>query len=909
MNCIKRVFLLLVVCFGVMMSYAQQAPFGVKGTVVDVESYQPLAGVTVTIANSQLGTTTNDKGEFFIPLPSDKSAEYLIRATLMGYDAQEMNFTLQSSDTEFVSFALKNADAVIEEVVVTRRREKFTELALLEERKKSNLMVESIGAQELSRKGVSDARAALTKMAGVSRQEGVRNVLVRGLGDRYNSTSLNGLPLPSENPLYKNVSLDFFGTDVIQNINVNKTLNPGISGDVAGANIDIFTKEATGNSLEIGLSGGGNSQTIGQDNFRRINGTNWFGTLPAGSKPPITDFSQHAFQNSWTPTPIKNLINSGIKLSANKRFLVNNNPLSIFFTAGMESKYRYYEGKFQGANNEGALFLDKDYTSNEYNVSQSGMLNARYTWNNSSVSFNSLYIHDQTQTIWDMFGIGENELEGDKEMNRRQQVNDNHLFVNQILSKLSLSEKLTADLGLGFNYTIGNEPDRRNNKLLFRDNKLAFHTSSANSNERFYSYMNEKGVTAKAILSYKLGDNTDFERKIDFGYNGNIVRRDFRAVIYNFKLIPPYPETADMNGLDNFFTQENVGNKFQIETGRGKNNADPFYYLGNKDVHSALGNLTYQFDEKFTALVGLRFDKIKQTVEYNTNIGNSDVSGPSIIDKNYFLPSLNLKYSLTEKMILRASGSQSYILPQFIEIAPMLYNGQNITTQGNSNLVPSEVINADLKWELYPGAGDLVAVGLFYKNIKNPISRIQTFSSGNPFTFANTGSQATVLGAELEVKKDLLRTAGEFGENVLSAGLNFSYLHSKQKLDYTFARFLKAEDKLEGASPILVNADLSYKAYFKNFDLQPTLVLNYFSDRIYALGTNGYENVMEKGYPTLDFVMNGTISRKFGVNIKAENILNPERQYNRGFVNGAPSIIVESFKRGVDFSAGVSYKF
>src|SRR5690606_5077809 len=79
MNCIKRVFLLLVVCFGVMMSYAQQAPFGVKGTVVDVESYQPLAGVTVTIANSQLGTTTNDKGEFFIPLPSDKSAEYLIR--------------------------------------------------------------------------------------------------------------------------------------------------------------------------------------------------------------------------------------------------------------------------------------------------------------------------------------------------------------------------------------------------------------------------------------------------------------------------------------------------------------------------------------------------------------------------------------------------------------------------------------------------------------------------------------------------------------------------------------------------------------------------------------------------------------------------------------------------------------
>src|SRR5690606_18799451 len=123
--------------------------YGVKGVVVDVENYTPLKGATITIANSPLGTTTNEKGEFFIPLPSDKASEYLIRASIMGYDAQEVKFTLGNTDTEFVSFALKNKDAVIEEVVVTRRREKASELALLEERRKSNLMVESIGSQEL----------------------------------------------------------------------------------------------------------------------------------------------------------------------------------------------------------------------------------------------------------------------------------------------------------------------------------------------------------------------------------------------------------------------------------------------------------------------------------------------------------------------------------------------------------------------------------------------------------------------------------------------------------------------------------------------------------------------------------------------------------------------------------------
>ncbi|VTP92737.1 Outer membrane cobalamin receptor protein [Sphingobacterium daejeonense] len=278
----------------------------------------------------------------------------------MGYDAQELNFTLQANDTEFVSFALKNADAVIEEVVITRRREKFSELALLEERKKSNLMIESIGAQELSRKGVSDARAALVKMAGVSRQEGAKNVFVRGLGDRYNSSTLNGLPLPSEDPLFKNISLDFFSSDIIQSINVNKTFNAQIHGDVAGANIDIHTKEATGNSFEINVGGGVNSQTIGKDNFKRIDGTNYFGTL-AGAKPGITSLENYNFKNNWNPNVQNNLFNTNFRLLGNKRFMVGNNPLSLFFVAGMDSKYRYADGKIQNATNIGEIYLDQDF--------------------------------------------------------------------------------------------------------------------------------------------------------------------------------------------------------------------------------------------------------------------------------------------------------------------------------------------------------------------------------------------------------------------------------------------------------------------------------------------------------------------------------------------------------------------
>src|SRR5690606_14717656 len=207
---------------------AQQ--FGVKGKVLDIETYKPIPGVSIKIANTTLATSTDEAGEFSINLPS-KTGEYTLVSTFVGYDPDSTKFNLQANDWEFVSVTLINTNSTLDEVVVTRRRERASEIALLEERKLSNLMVEKIGAQELSRKGVSDAEGALTKMSGVTKSASGANVFVRGLGDRYNSTTLNGLALPSEDPLNKNISLDFFGTSVIDNIAVNKTFNPALGGD------------------------------------------------------------------------------------------------------------------------------------------------------------------------------------------------------------------------------------------------------------------------------------------------------------------------------------------------------------------------------------------------------------------------------------------------------------------------------------------------------------------------------------------------------------------------------------------------------------------------------------------------------------------------------------------------------
>src|SRR5699024_746113 len=154
----------------------------------------------------------------------------------------------------------------LETVSLVSEANRETESVLLLDQKEAITAMQSIGARELSRKGVGDAQMAVSKVSGISKQEGVKNVFVRGLGDRYNATLLNGMPIPSEDPEYKNISLEFFGSDIIQNIRVSKVFSGSNGGDVAGAIIDITSKELIGNqAFDVEASLGVNSETTKVD--------------------------------------------------------------------------------------------------------------------------------------------------------------------------------------------------------------------------------------------------------------------------------------------------------------------------------------------------------------------------------------------------------------------------------------------------------------------------------------------------------------------------------------------------------------------------------------------------------------------------------------------------------------------
>lgn len=905
----KLVFILAFVCSTI--AFAQERGT-IKGTLLDKEmNNEPLSFANVLIKNTTIGTTTEMDGTYSISIAP---GSYIVTFSFLGYKTLEVPVTVVAGKTVEINRTLEAAEGVaLDEVKIKAITSKEIESALIIEQKKAVSIETKIGAQELSKKGVSDAAGAVVKTAGVSK--GSKNIVVRGLGDRYNSTSLNGLPLPSEDPEYKNISLDFFDTSIIKNIGVNKVFSSGIIGDVGGANINIESKELIRKkSASIGFSFGGNTQTVGAD-FLTIDGTNRLGTGNQYAI-PVSNLTQYTFNNSWKPQSQNFQANNSASFTFGRKFEVNErNTLSLYLIGGIDGSYNYTEGNIKQTNSTGDIFLDQDFQKYEYKASQILMGNAKYKFGEGhEVAYNHLFIHNSKQSIGDYFGLVNPEQTGDLEFQRRQQVNDNTLFVNQFLGSFKLNERWTLEGKGSLNFVQGNEPDRRTNKYLFRDNFYSPQTNSAGENERYFSKLQEIDNNALGKFIYKLKKDEEDISILEFGGNFRYTERLFSATIFNHGFNTRLP--IDINNPDAVFNQNGIDNgDFVLQTGRGGlNNPQafkPFTYRGKRLIQSGFGNMVYQFADNFILSGGVRLESVQQRVTYNTNIANSDNDGASTIEEFYVLPSVNVKYNFNENSIFRLAASKTYTLPQFKETAPFKYQDVAFSSQGNPNLIASDNYNFDAKYEYYMSSGELITFTGFYKYIQNPISRSEIPSGGNTLTYLNVGNDASVLGLEIEARKNILKNEDlDKKEFSLDAGLNLSLLSSKVNLDPTsVAQFTNSSSDLEGATPFLINADISYNKKYENSEWQTSMVFNYFSERVYSIGTRGFENILEKGIPTLDIVSSLNMGEHYKLGLKAQNLLNPSFQLSREGANNGANVVLGNYKRGVNLSLGLTYTF
>lgn len=912
------------------LSFAQNKG-KVAGLITDADvNNEAMPFVNVMIKGTTNGNATDMDGKY--ELTAD-AGNHILVVSYVGYEPVEIPFTIKPNETTIVNTAISSGSVKLEDIIIQARVSRAKETALLMVQKNAIEMKQSIGAQELTRKGVSDVATAVTKTTGITKQEGSGTIYVRGLGDRYNATTINGLPVPSNNPEQKNINLDIFSTDLVEYISIDKVYGSNLYGDFAGGNVDIISKEYQGKGfVKVEMGASGNSNAISQnDNFKLQNGLNANGF--SSQSIPNDPLNSYNFQTLSLEK--KAPFSGNFGLSAGDNFNIGENgKLSLFGTAAFTNDYSSKNNgsaasgineNATGAEGQDGLYGRKfdQYTSFAYNTNTTAMANVGYKINtNHKIKFNSIFVNSSSQSTDEYFGRIVDLADDGNGLIRRSTFTQNKLFINQLLGEHRFSDRTHFNWGVSYDKVNGEMPDRTTNTFNKRTNGFTINSQSAPNNNRYFQSLEETELAANASVDYKFAKTEDnaFKGKLTVGYNGRFKKRDFQATQFNFKTDMAQLSTlVDPANLDLFYNQQNFNNGFfKISTFRGgpevASSLNPQTYNGDQKINGVFATIEYQFGSKLTAVLGLRAENSVQNVSWNTQL---DPEGDSNkLEKNAFLPSLTARYEINEKQNFRFGVSKTYTLPQFKERALFVYEDITEVHVGNPFLYSSDNYNLDLKWELFPQEEELISVAAFGKYIQNPINEVTIASSTNDISYINTGNTGYAAGVELEYRKLIFQT-GSAKDNKLSAGLNASYMFTEQKLDSEKVKketkyqvdFTHSKGQFTGASPLLLNADLTFVKDFsdKKSSIATTLAYTYFSDRVYSIGTSNRGNLVDKAVGTLDFIVKSKLNEKLGIDLGIKNILNPtisRVQENKG---GAVSVL--SYTKGLNIGLGVNYQF
>jgi len=944
-------FILIFILFVSTLSFAQNTG-AIVGKLIDKEyNDEPLAFANVLIKGTTKGTTSDIDGVY--NFNNLEPGSYILQFSFVGYETQEINVEVTAGKEVEVNVTMAASAASLDEVVITTTTKRESETALLLDQKKAVEMKQSIGADELSRKGVGDAAGAIAKISGISKQEGSSNVYVRGLGDRYLNTTMNGLSLPSNDVNKKNINLNLFSTDVIENVSVAKAYSSKFYGDFSAGNVNISSKDYTGNGfIDFKAGTGFNTNAIGK-NFVRSEGTGFFGYYGRYAHNPFAIILSHGIDPVNAGTPV-NVSYGG---SAGKSFNFDNGSrLSFFLTGSFNNGYEYRNGNAidYTLTEKKAFDAAEEF---EYSTISTVMGSANYRINDeNSLKFTSLFINNSSDVVgyFGIDGTGRNRdaiLDTDKGFYQMNvQFDQTQMTVNQLEGNHK-SGKLDIDWGVGYNLVHSKQPDRKRisleNYQYALDNdpntNPTFYSNVDFDNQRYFQNITDKEINSRLNLAYNVSEDLKF----NFGYDGKSKKRDFNNIRYGYDIVDSNYPVTDVNNFNNDFTLENLrinsndtDGLYQIKvinTIPGLSNTNrpglpENTYKGDLNIYAGYVDAEIKAGEKWLFVPGIRLESVDQKISYDViNLGNSGIATINA-KENFYLPSLNIKYALNDDQNLRFTASQTVSLPEFKEVAPFVYESISNRIGGNPDLLGSsnpdfinvgdksysKIVNVDLKYEWFYSKSELISISAFTKEIKNPINLVVGADATGTQRYFRTGNKANIYGVEVELRKNILHNTDD--DAILSAGFNATYMKTEQDLfsningTYNLS-FNRSKEELQGASPLLLNADINYSPVFKNYQPTANLVFSYFSDRLDALGSGQLGNVIEKSVSTLDFIWKNNINNQFEINLSAKNLLNPTVRYVREttlgdvVVTSANGKGISNYKRGMDLGIELKYKF
>ena len=866
----------------------------IKGTVLDKQTKEPLTGATIQITGTAQGVVADIDGNYTLNV---NDGTYTITVRYIGYKDILLNSIKVKAET-LLNFEMESDAQALGEVSVVAKKNLEGERALQMERQKATLAIENLGAKEMSIKGISNVEEGVKKITGISIAS-AGQLIVRGLGDRYSTTTLNGLPIASPNPDNKLIPLDIFPASTVQNITVSKVYDASAFADYSGAHIDISTKENVGSDfLSISFNAGGKFNTLGKDFYRMDRDGSLFKTPSLDQKlidMSLTDFEEYArhnrlFNTSFQVSKKTALPEFGGNIGFGKRFTLGGNEVSVLGSIGVSNDLQTMDNasiRTLEATGNTLNEFNYDSYSNELKIAALG--NLGYSFRTSDhIGYTFFYARNAIDTYMRREGVDyeDHHLIGSNNVThiyslQNHQVNGKHYFGKQ------------WDLNWSGSYskTSSDEPDRRQVMFIREDDQIKLFKLNRQETMRYFGSLNEDEWVGDLTASYRFGDNN----KLQAGFTYKDKNRDYMGTRFYYNLNKLNPTITDIYDTDSFLNMENVENG-SITIDRKKQPKDS--YTAGNSIYAGYIATEYYPVAPLLVNLGVRYEISKQCVDYYTDGGKAERSE---LNKNDLFPSLNIKYQMNEKNSLRFAFSRTVTRPSFIEMAPFLYQESYGSAQirGNADLQNGYNYNIDLRYELFEKNGDMLSITAYYKHLKAPIERVQTLSGGSAVHSFRNADNGMATGVEIEFRKEIVKD--------LRFGVNGSYMYTNVKLPEGGA-YTNSQRALQGASPYLANADLTYSPAFSNDrQLSVALLYNLQGPRIHSVGISGLGDIKQQPVHTLNFTGSYRFNRRFAVKLQVNDLLNQDILFKQEVPTTGDKVEVERFRKGTGFEVGFSY--
>jgi len=829
MNQGKMIPLLIVALCLVTTLRAQTAK--ITGKIWNTEANAPLAGASIVLtdkdasAAGRKGVSSDVEGRFF--LAAVKGHVYTLTITSVGFVTRTMENISVGDEPVSIDITMESSRKSLDQVVVSANVRRASVASLYSIQKNSSAISDGISADVIRRSPDKNTGDVLKRVSGASIQEN-KFVVIRGMNERYNVALMNNSVLPSTEPDKKGFAFNIIPSALVDNLTIYKASTPDLPGDFAGGAIKVQTKDYPAQPLsELSVSIGYNTKTTGKNFYKGQPDGNldWLGYLDNSRLIPkpyyrdqagfITKSSAYKqdvtkmFPNTFDYNAVRQSIPSvsATYTAGNTKLYNSGNKLGYIYSIGYSNGRAVSDRQRDEFDVTRQFLYGYNTTNYDDKNSISGLLSLTLSYGRSKISWKTLYYNEFVKTLGLREGVNKVNLP-DTFFYRSHniEVTQNGLMNSVVEGQHSLKKAWSVNWAGSFGYTYRNQPDQK--ILSFRTdyNQVGpYFLQLSNENSpairtagRVYSFLREKIYNGNVNVS-KTFDMWDQSQKFQFGTANYYRDRNVDVVAIGYGSLISGGDTVTLGkgfGYNDVFTPASI-DKHQITVANiGLNSTS---YTANALLNAGYVMLDNKFSDRWKLVWGLRVEKYHQILE---------AKNKAKVDKDNtdFLPSALLTYALNSKTNLRLSGSRSVNRPEFRELADYaVYDYDNLfNIIGNPALKRSQNTNADLRYEYFPGAGEIISASVFYKYFKDPIEQVNKRNDNLSF---DNAKNAYVYGAELELRKKLDFISDGFFSRV-TAYANAAYIKGGVK----FNDGRSVDNPMQGQSPYLINAGLTYVA-------------------------------------------------------------------------------------------------